>query len=933
MKRIVSLLFLLLFAFKASIKAQEYTSVRDSLLDKGNELIFTNKSAAYDCFESLFDHAAEQQDHETKILALQYINYISGYHYDLEKYKRSLDRTDSLFIKIKSFLDTIPDGNSYRISHTYDKGNYYYKTYDFDQSKKAFNSVIQAHLKSTDSLSDFSKLELAQAYTFLASMYESEQKYDLAKEFYFKNLRILQYDFDEVDEQEIHGTNNLLASVYSSEGDFEKANSYLSKSLKFYLNNNKGRFKNNIVTSLFLMAQNYMKLQKLDSAQVCLNQSKKHLLDEDPFLPEFHQISAEIFQENREFSKALSSFQKQLSLVSKSGANLSEHAKVYNKIGELYLDFDQPQKALHQFQNAIQSLSRGFSSSDFYVNPDIDNIENPVWLIPIFGNKAKALNLLKTEIAHTSSLKTTLLGVTLLDSLRTGYKSDSDKLSLIETIFPLFEEGVEAAYQLFETTQEVQFLEQAFYLFEKSKSVLLMEALLKTRATSFSEVPNDILEQEKQLTSKISYLERSLRGNTSDPERQDELFQTKLNYIALVDSIEKTYPRYYDLKYDTSVTDIGGLQNILNPEQLTISYFFTKASLFLISISQKRVDFIRIPRTENLDEEIFQLQALLSNPQSDLIELNTLSLNLYQKILAPALHNTAFSKILIVPDGALNYIPFESFKTNKDEKARYIIQDYALTYANSLSLWMRLQQTQYPNAESLILAPSFEFKQEEVLSSELLPLPHNVKEATTISSHFKGTLFSGKEASLHQFLSNVTNHGIVHLATHAILDDETPEYSYLAFSNYGEDDFLLFLNDLYTLSIEANLVTLSACETGIGDLRKGEGMLSLSRAFFYAGASSIANSLWKINDNATATVMGDFYAQMAKGLDKDTSLRQAKLNFLNTYKETALSHPYYWSGIVLNGNTNPLKKQAGNLWLFLIPVILVVLILVEYMKR
>jgi CHAT domain-containing protein len=136
----------------------------------------------------------------------------------------------------------------------------------------------------------------------------------------------------------------------------------------------------------------------------------------------------------------------------------------------------------------------------------------------------------------------------------------------------------------------------------------------------------------------------------------------------------------------------------------------------------------------------------------------------------------------------------------------------------------------------------------------------------------------------------------------------------LAFENSDNTSNLLYVNDLYNYQINADLVTLSACQTGFGKLQKGEGMLSLARGFNYAGVPSIVTTLWKINDQSTSEIMRSFYKNLSDGLSKKEALRQAKLNYLSSNDDVFLRHPYYWSGIVLTGNTLPLNTTNYDLW-------------------
>ncbi|KKL95664.1 hypothetical protein LCGC14_1852350, partial [marine sediment metagenome] len=161
-----------------------------------------------------------------------------------------------------------------------------------------------------------------------------------------------------------------------------------------------------------------------------------------------------------------------------------------------------------------------------------------------------------------------------------------------------------------------------------------------------------------------------------------------------------------------------------------------------------------------------------------------------------------------------------------------------------------------------------------------------------------------------------------------------PEYSYLAFShnNGSTDEKVLFTADLYNLKTDAALVTLSACETSIGELRRGEGFLSLARGFFFSGAKSIASTLWKVNDASSSEIMGDFYKALSVGEAKDEALRQAKLLFMESNAQNARKHPYYWAGYIVSGNNSPIAK-SGTYWPWFLIGILVTGSILAYSYR
>ena len=199
----------------------------------------------------------------------------------------------------------------------------------------------------------------------------------------------------------------------------------------------------------------------------------------------------------------------------------------------------------------------------------------------------------------------------------------------------------------------------------------------------------------------------------------------------------------------------------------------------------------------------------------------------------------------------------------------------------------------------------------------------------------KGKLYLGKDAKESSFKKDAPKARVIHLATHAIVDDRMPMYSKLIFSQIGDDDEDGFLQayEIYNMRLTADLVVLSACETGIGKLSRGEGLASLARAFFHAGVPSLVASLWAVDDYATTQIMENFYRELKNGLTKDKALRQAKIKYLHT-AQGEKRHPYFWAGHVLMGDASAIPSYSTKFsfkWIALI-IVLFVLLVLSYRK-
>ena len=215
--------------------------------------------------------------------------------------------------------------------------------------------------------------------------------------------------------------------------------------------------------------------------------------------------------------------------------------------------------------------------------------------------------------------------------------------------------------------------------------------------------------------------------------------------------------------------------------------------------------------------------------------------------------------------------------------------------------------------QSILCAQPTNFESDstmDALRSSLIKLNWAEKEVIDISEMVKGETFCHQNATEKTFKEKAPNASILHLATHAVINDAYPMYSKLILAPdtaSGEDGFLNTY-ELYNMQLNANMAVLSACNTGYGRLVRGEGIISLARGFMYAGCPSIIMSLWPVDDRSTSELMENFYQGLRTGLPKDAALREAKLKYLMTADE-AKANPFYWAGFVPIGNMDPIPLQ------------------------
>ena len=248
-------------------------------------------------------------------------------------------------------------------------------------------------------------------------------------------------------------------------------------------------------------------------------------------------------------------------------------------------------------------------------------------------------------------------------------------------------------------------------------------------------------------------------------------------------------------------------------------------------------------------------------------------------------------------------------------KLPYLIRQNTINYSYSTNLLFRFKNKKRPsNHKLLAFAPEYktdtlQFDNETII---LTPLPGVQREVELIAQEMQTKRYIGSEATEANFRQESHKYDILHLAMHAFINDSIPAFSRLVFAQNqiddAESDGWLNTADIYNLNLNARLTVLSACNTGRGSLRKGEGIMSLARGFLYAGCPSIIMSLWEVEDNAGTEIMHAFYKSLKKGRNIDDALRHAKLTYLDN-ANARLAHPHYWLGYVSIGNSDPLFRS------------------------
>lgn len=495
-----------------------------------------------------------------------------------------------------------------------------------------------------------------------------------------------------------------------------------------------------------------------------------------------------------------------------------------------------------------------------------------------------------------------------------------------------FEKKVIAYHALIELLVEQNRLTEALMYTERAKGRVLLDILSGSRFQSANLMALTEKKQEQRLNQAIIAINSEIREErlkkSADPLQLEhlnaKLDSARLRYASFQDLFYAAHPEWRALPGQVGTLKPDDLNKlILNQKTALLDYVVTKERCYLFLLSNQapnrgfdlKVYPINI-KEEDLKKMVDRFRQMLANRHPDFAEP---SRELYGLLIKPVESQlVGISTIGIFPDGVLWELPFQALQTRENH---YLIEDSSIFFSPSLSVLRELERRRgVGNGQTSLLAfanplagaGSLAELQEMRSGERLLSLPDAETEVRSLTQFFganRSNIFIGANADEKTFKSQASAHSIIHCATHGVLDNIHPLYSYLLFSKAdgdGENDGLLEAREIMNLDLNADLVVLSACETARGRVGAGEGMIGMSWAFFAAGCRATVVSQWKVNSASTAEWMTGFYQALrqtndGKKIVKPDALRLA---MLKTMKDRRYGHPFYWAGFILMGSND-----------------------------
>lgn len=499
--------------------------------------------------------------------------------------------------------------------------------------------------------------------------------------------------------------------------------------------------------------------------------------------------------------------------------------------------------------------------------------------------------------------------------------------SYVKTI----KDGFMPAARMYLLTGDRNYLQQALDFSEQSRTGSIRLALQNYQASRFANVPDSVISAEEQLRIDCAQYEKLLMGAASrgipasEIDRwSDSLMNKRRSSSKLLDHISLVYPKYYQLKLSRRTATVAEVQSIASSTNSTIiEYVFTSDRVFAFAFNGSEVLLKELGSSkDSIWTSVRRYRQALE--EGDPSAYGVVGYELFQVLLRPIVERLNPEKICVVADEALHYISFESLLqkpapiTNPQWKELpYAVYHHKFRYAHSVTVMLQQYTVDRRTDKShpwLAMAPGFDrevtsgmpdgtFK--DSMYQSLLRQPWAMQLATELKKMVYAVSFTGRKATEYRYNQEAKSASVVYIGTHAFPDDADPMQSQLVFTRgtklKPENNGYLHAYEIYRTPLTANLVVLGGCETGHGQMRSGEGIISLATGFAYAGCPSMVMTLWQIDDKQSAGLLKSFF-NFTKEHRVSDALSRAKQKYLQESHPDELYNPLYWSGLVSIGS-------------------------------
>lgn len=849
------------------------------------------------------------------------------YEKAIASYNRSKMIREAVLNQQTAFKDTLIRDSILQgiIKSLHNIGFCYYSTKQFEKAADAtkYNIELQRHFKKEW---DFERVyRKAWSYHLLGQIISEHEGFEEAL-FYYRNAK--NYFLIDDDTWGVADIHNDLSDLFLDWRIPDSVIIHSKKAIELYSNL---ELKQEMASSFLNLSIGLFEKENYDSALKELNSAYDLYINKrtDNLVPiaKIHHNRALVLQRKGSLAEALNSIDSSIWIV-ENELNTSYHSSLLAHSISIKADILFQQE---QYANALKYYNSSITKFlDKHINHDITNLDffskdiiitNKIDFLEAFAGRAQTLAALGEEI---ESLQTYDKSIQLIHHVRRNYRDAQSKIRLAEITKRIFEGAIKVSLQ---TDNQ----EKALAYAEQSKGFTLMESLKHNQAVE--QVINDetALELERELRKNIREIEQEY-SLENEPIAKAQLLEKRQvyqnNLDNLLDKLNENQA-YQQLMAEFSVLSSKEIQHtLLKEDQALVEYFIGDKNSYAFFIPKSGdIEVVELQKGRStINQEVKKLIYAIYPEENKVQEAGDTLLRtfnkaadsvyaeqayaLYQDLLKPVIESKVdqFQRLIIVPDDVLGYLPFDALLTTDTiapgqyKDFDYLGRSYPISYCYSAALLKEMQSHDKKRA----------------VKNKMLAFAHSQGAFQSQLSQIKG-LFNAFNGRGPGFVKALTNHPnpkafleenaglyrILHYSTHGEVNDREPNYSYLRMLPYPSTnpDSIYQLFEIFNTPIRAELVVTSACNTGIGKLFRGEGIMSLARGFSYAGASSIVTTLWAVQTEDSEILLHHFYKNLQAQQNKDVALFQAKKNFFESDgKAQQAYHPVYWAGFIPVGD-------------------------------
>lgn len=733
-------------------------------------------------------------------------------------------------------------------------------------------------------------------------------------------------------------TLNKIGGIYQQTKDYQKALEFHNQALDLAKQNNNFLLQVNALGSIAIDYQSLKDYSKaLDAANQILALSRQK---NNPFWEaNAVSMSGGVYLRSGDYQKALEAFEKAVTGYRKVEVLQGEYINLLN-LGKVY-------KALKQYEKALSTYDRVLSLQRMF--GDRTGEAETLYQVAITQRDRGNLNEARTQIEAA---------INIVEDIRTRVTSQELRTSYFASVQNYYQFYIDVLMQLHKKDPSQGYDALALHASERARARSLLELLTEANANIRQGVDPELLQRERTLQQKLDAVEQRrielFSGQWTNKQVQTlekETAELREDYRQVQEQIRRTSPRYAGLTQPQPLQLAEIQQQVLDDNTMLLEYSLGEERSYLWAVTKTSITSYELPKRADIEAAAQSFYKLLNTPSYHLrgqrasLEVvqrasSTEAVSqLSQMLLKPVAEQLGNKRLLIVSDGALQYIPFSALPTpgTSPEEVVPLLVNHEIINLPSASTLAVIREDlgdriPAPKTVAVLADPVFSADDQRVGARHALPLqtPKNIdtlalsRAAREISITFNRLPHTRTEANdilklapaaeqmqALDFAANratatnpqLSQYRIVHFATHGILNSVNPELSGVVLSLVDQkgapQNGFLRLNDIFNLSLPAELVVLSACETGLGQDVKGEGLVGLTRGFMYAGAPRVVVSLWSVDDQGTSELMSRFYKKMLQdGVKPAAALRAAQIEM---WQDKRWQAPYYWAAFTLQG--------------------------------